>query len=74
MRLHILDKGHRPLSQFIFNTIKGITGFLPGPLALNSYRRDFFGKQFSACIQAALRGSCVRHEVLSGRGRVSESR
>jgi hypothetical protein len=55
MRLAILDHGHRPVTQLIFNTIKRITGFLPGPLAINSYRRDLFGKDFSACIHEALR-------------------
>ncbi len=55
MRLEILDYGHRPLPQLMFNTIRRITGFLPGPLALNSYRRDLFGKQFSGCIHEALR-------------------
>jgi len=55
MRLEILDHGHRPLPQLMFNTIRRITGFLPGPLAPNSYRRDLFGKQFSACIHEALR-------------------
>jgi len=55
MRLEILDHGHRPLPQLIFNVIKCLTGFLPGPPAVNSYRRDLFGQQFSACIHEALR-------------------
>ena len=62
MRLEILDYGHRPLPQLIFNTIRRITGFLPGPLALNSYRRDLFGKQFSACIHEALRRNSDWHK------------
>jgi len=57
MRLKILDHGHRPLPQFVFNVIWRVTGFLPGPLAVNSYRRELFGRHFSACIQAALRES-----------------
>ena len=62
MRLSILDYGHRPLPQFIFNRIRQVTGFLPGPLALNSYRRDLFGKQFSACIHDALRRESAWHK------------
>ena len=62
MRLKILEQGHRPLPQFIFNVIRRLTGFLPGPLAVNSYRRDLFGKQFSACIQEALRRSSEWHK------------
>ena len=55
MRLEILDNGHRRAPQLIFNTIRRITGFLPGPLALNSYRPELFGKQFSICIHEAMR-------------------
>lgn len=62
MRLEILERGHRPLPQLIFNVIKRLTGFLPGPLAVNSYRRDLFGKQFSACIHQALRRSSEWHK------------
>lgn len=59
MRLEILDRGHRPFPQLVFNLIRRVTGFLPGPLAINSYRRELFGRPFSACIQTALRESTV---------------
>ena len=62
MRLKILDEGHRPLPQLIFNSIRRLTGFLPGPLALNSYRRDLFGKPYSVCIQEALRRQSDWHK------------
>jgi hypothetical protein len=62
MRLEILDRGHRRFLQLVFNLIRRVTGFLPGPLAVNSYRRELFGRHFSACIQAALRGSTTWHK------------
>ncbi len=62
MRLDILDYGHKPIAQVIFNTIRRITGFLPGPLAINSYRRELFGQPFSACIHEALRRRSVWHK------------
>lgn len=63
MRLEILESGQRPLPRLIFAIIKRLTGgFLPGPMALNSYRRDLFGKQFSACIQDALRRPSAWHK------------
>ena len=62
VRLKILEQGHRPLPQLVFNIIKHLTGFLPGPLAVNSYRRDLFGKQFSACIHDALRRPSAWHK------------
>ena len=62
MRLAILDYGHKPLAQLIFNTIRRVTGFLPGPLALNSYRRELFGQAFGACIHEALRRQSDWHK------------
>ena len=62
MRLKILDHGHRPLPQLVFNVVRRVTGFLPGPLAVNSYRRELFGQQFSACIQEALRRQSDWHK------------
>ena len=55
MRLEILDHGQRPLAQLILDIFKRITGFRPGPVAVNSYRRELFGRQFSACLQDTLR-------------------
>ena len=62
MRLSVLDHGHRPLPQLIFNLFRRITGFLPGPITLNSYRRDLFGKQFSAAIEEAMRSNSDWHK------------
>ncbi len=55
MRLQMLDSGQRPLAQFVLNTFKRIAKARPGPIAVNSYHRDLFGKQFAICIQDAMR-------------------
>ncbi|MCB0278544.1 MAG: hypothetical protein KDD94_03530 [Calditrichaeota bacterium] len=55
MRLQLLSKGHQPsqkLKLFIMRLIIGIT---PGPIATLSYRKDFFGLQFSRWIERSMR-------------------
>ena len=55
MRLDILRTGHRPLQKLQMFFIKRMMGFLPGPIAVLSYRRSFFGKYFEVWLQQALR-------------------
>ena len=62
MRLSILDHGQRPFAQLFLDIFTRITGFRPGPIAVNSYRRELFGKQFSTCIEYALRGQSEWHK------------
>lgn len=56
MRLGLLHRGHRPLQKAQLWIIRKLTGTVPGPIALFSYRRRFFGQAFSACLTEAMRG------------------
>jgi uncharacterized peroxidase-related enzyme len=55
MRLKALESGLRPLQAVQLRLIKWITGYVPGPIAVMSYRRDLFGKYFAPIIQVAMR-------------------
>lgn len=56
MRLSILEEGLRPLqkAQLKLFTVLGLD---PGPISTVSYRREFFGRPFVACMGEAMRGS-----------------
>jgi hypothetical protein len=56
MRLALLHDGHRPVQKFFLSIIRRIVGQVPGPIATMSYRSELWGKQFSRCLQEAMRG------------------
>lgn len=56
MRLDALHHGHRPLQKLQLGIIRTLLGRVPGPIALFSYRRDFFGAAISDAFTEALRG------------------
>ena len=56
MRLALLHHGHRPVQRFFLGIIRRIVGQVPGPIATLSYRSELWGKQFSGCLQEAMRG------------------
>lgn len=55
MRLKILETGFRPFQKVQLGLIKRLAGYIPGPIAVLSYRRDFFGQRFSKILQIAMR-------------------
>jgi uncharacterized peroxidase-related enzyme len=60
MRLQILDNGHSRIQKIILSLIrKMMGGFVPGPILMQSYRADFFGKPYNDAVAAALRGTKV---------------
>ncbi len=56
MRLELLHDGHRAAQKPFLAIIRGLVGQVPGPIATMSYRSELFGKQFSPCLQEAMRG------------------
>jgi hypothetical protein len=50
MRLAVLRDGHRPLQKLQFKIISALVGQVPGPIRVMSYRRQIFGRWFSACL------------------------
>lgn len=60
MRLEILDNGHSKVQKIFLTLIrKMMGGFVPGPILMQSYRPDFFGKPYNDAVAAALRGTKV---------------
>jgi len=57
MRLKILKRGHRLLQKVQIFFIGTMMGYTPGPIAVLSYRRNFFGKYYNPWLQQALRGA-----------------
>ena len=55
MRLKILKNGHTFLQKLQFRVIKKMMGEVPGPIAVMSYRRQFFGKHFAPWLNQAMR-------------------
>ena len=55
MRLKVLENGFRPVQQIQLRLIRRIVGYVPGPIAVMSYRRDYFGKTFSKLLQNSMR-------------------
>lgn len=55
MRLQILQNGHRFLQKIQLFFISKMMGFTPGPIAVLSYRRDFFGKHYNPWLEQSLR-------------------
>ncbi len=54
MRLPTLKRGHAGIQRLIFSTVRRFTGYVPGPMMVMSYRRDFFGKAFSQLLDQGL--------------------
>lgn len=57
MRLKILKRGHRLLQKVQIFFISKMMGYTPGPIAVLSYRRNFFGKHYNPWLDHALRGA-----------------
>lgn len=55
MRLEALRTGHRPLQRLQLGLMKAMLGGVPGPVAVCSYRREWFGRHFAAYTQQAMR-------------------
>ncbi len=57
MRLDVLDNGHRR-GQRILLALAKLTSpdrVVPGPMAIMTYRRRFFGRHMAGCLQEAMR-------------------
>lgn len=57
MRLSILTKGLSFIQQLQLRLIRRVIGHEVGPIAMQSYRPDFFGRPFNECVVEALRGT-----------------
>lgn len=58
MRLDILENGHSPVQKGLLKLITAIMGgFVPGPVLLQSYRPELFGRPFNENVKMALRGT-----------------
>lgn len=55
MRLQILKSGHSFLQKLQLRVIKKMMGEVPGPIAVMSYRREFFGKYYAQWLHKAMR-------------------
>ena len=55
MRLEVIKSGHNFLQKIQLKIIKIMMGQVPGPVAVLSYRRDFFGKHYTPWLQNTMR-------------------
>lgn len=55
MRLEVLTNGHSSFQKVLLFLIGKVMGFVPGPIAMMSYKKKFFGKGFSQLVHAGLR-------------------
>lgn len=55
MRLELLKNGHKFLQKLQFGMIKKMMGEVPGPIAVMSYRRNFFGKHYAQWLNKSMR-------------------
>lgn len=55
MRLSVLGRGQSLLQKAIFAVIRVMTGAVPGPLAVLSYRSGFFGRPYGDVLEHAMR-------------------
>lgn len=55
MRLAILTEGLSTLQRLQLGLIKRLIGHKVGPIAMQSYRPEFFGRPFNECVMEALR-------------------
>lgn len=54
MRPAILEHGHRLLQKIQLWLVRRYVGYVPGPIALLSYRRELFGRPYAASLHAAM--------------------
>lgn len=57
MRLTILDHGHRFTQKLRFWLMQRVSGNVPDPVRVLTYRRDWFGAHFADCLEEGMRGS-----------------
>ena len=59
IRLDILEgaKGLHPFQRFVFGMFKTLTGQIPNPLLVMSYKRSLFGKWYANFAERAMRES-----------------
>ena len=55
IRLRVVEDGHRPLQKLQLGIMRAVTGRVPPPILVMSYRRDHFGKWMAACFQESMR-------------------
>ncbi|MCB9150641.1 MAG: hypothetical protein H6641_17945 [Caldilineaceae bacterium] len=63
MRLEILTNGLNSVQRLQLRLIKQLIGHQVGPIAMQSYRPDFFGHPFNKCVAEALRGVQYWHKA-----------
>lgn len=56
MRLPEILQPHGLVQRVAYFLIKRQAGAVPGPIAIQSYRRSFFGVDFAKLLEQALRG------------------
>jgi hypothetical protein len=57
MRLAVVERGHRLPQKMLMGVIRLLQGQrVPDIVRTILYRPEFFGRPFSACVQAVLRG------------------
>jgi uncharacterized peroxidase-related enzyme len=55
MRLPLLRAGQSRLQRALFGIIRRLAGDIPGPILVMSYRKAYFGRRFSRCLQEIMR-------------------
>ena len=55
MRLKILTEGHKLTQKLLFKIIGFRMGHIPGPMRVLTYRRQWFGANFTDNLQSGLR-------------------
>ena len=55
MRLSFLGQGQSLVQKVFFGFIRLMSGAVPGPLAVLSYRSSFFGRDYSQVLEQAMR-------------------
>lgn len=55
MRLQLLKNGYRLLQKVQIFFLKSMMGYVPGPVAVSTYRRNFFGKHYNPWLEHGLR-------------------
>jgi hypothetical protein len=55
MRLAVVENGLSPVQKLLSRVVRLAAGQVPGPILTFSYKKDLFGKAFTACLQEAMR-------------------
>ena len=67
MRITALETGHSRVQKAQLQLAKAITGAVPPPILVMSYRRNHFGRLMAPCFQEAMRkGTEWRHRLRPG--------